>query len=187
MHSDAGGHENDEESASLVVRHLERLRGQWQGVLQDVVYERALGYLVEGVLRALMLPVLDADCITESAGGDISRVFRVIQKTRAVFPSAAVVGGAGGGTGSGGSGAGSTGGGWATAEDDGLGKAAASWSKFCALTDLLEYSLSEVAEWLPRRKFAAFTGSEMTGLIKALFEDSPRRQGILKSILEMTS
>jgi hypothetical protein len=31
---------NDEEAAALVVRHLERLKGQWHGVLQDVVYER---------------------------------------------------------------------------------------------------------------------------------------------------
>jgi hypothetical protein len=31
---------NDEEAAALVVRHMERLKGQWHGVLQDVVYER---------------------------------------------------------------------------------------------------------------------------------------------------
>ena len=36
------------------------------------------------------------------------------------------------------------------ADDNALGKISASWSKFSALTDLLEYSLSEVAEWLPR-------------------------------------
>lgn len=28
--------------------------------------------------------------------------------------------------------------------------AVASWSKFAALTDLLEYSLSDIADWLPR-------------------------------------
>ena len=32
--------ENNEEAAALVVRHFERLKGQWHGVLQDVVYER---------------------------------------------------------------------------------------------------------------------------------------------------
>ena len=31
---------NEEEAASLVVRHFERLKGQWHGVLQDIVYER---------------------------------------------------------------------------------------------------------------------------------------------------
>ena len=55
------------------------------------------------------------------------------------------------------------------------------------MTDLLEYSLSEVADWLPRKKFSSFTGNEMTSLIKALFEDTPRRQSILESILEMSS
>ena len=72
-------------------------------------------------------------------------------------------------------------------DDDSLQRVCGSWRKFLALTDLLEFSLSEVAEWLPRKKFASFTGGEMNALIRALFEDSPRRQGILSSILEMSS
>lgn len=38
-----------------------------------------------------------------------------------------------------------------------------------------------------RRKFASFSGNEMSNMIRALFEDSPRRKGILNSILEMSS
>ena len=72
-------------------------------------------------------------------------------------------------------------------DEEQLSRICPSWWKFCALTDLLEYSLSEVAEWLPRKKFASFTGNEMTALIKALFEDTPKRQGILTSILEMST
>ena len=71
-------------------------------------------------------------------------------------------------------------------QDDGLVRVCGSWRKFLALTDLLEYTLADVAEQLPRKKFAAFTGGEMNTLIKALFEDSPRRQTILTSILEMS-
>ena len=41
-----------------------------------------------------------------------------------------------------------------------------SWTKFCALADLLEYSLSDISEWLPRRKFAMFTGQELSSLIR---------------------
>ena len=154
--------ENDEASAALVVRHLERLRGQWQGVLQDVVYERVVGYLLEGALRALMQPVMEAGRITESAGGDICRLYRVVQRARNSF---AVT----------------------SANDDNTLRAVASWVKFCVLTDLLGYSLSEVAEWLKRRKFVSFTGNEMSAIVKALFEDSARRQSVLKSILEMTT
>ena len=109
-----------------------------------------------------MQPILETDCVTESAGGDISRVFRTLQRARSIF----IINGS---------------------DDEAVCKIVSSWSKFCALTDLLEYSLSEVAEWLPRRKFSSFTGSEMSKMIKALFEDSPRRKGILNSILEMTS
>jgi hypothetical protein len=31
-----------------------------------------------------------------------------------------------------------------------MNRTVGSWSKFCAMTDLLEYSLSDIAEWLPR-------------------------------------
>lgn len=72
-------------------------------------------------------------------------------------------------------------------DDESINRVCASWKKFLALTDLLEYSLNELADWLPRKKFSSFTGSEMTILIKAMFEDSPMRQGILASVLEMSS
>lgn len=36
------------------------------------------------------------------------------------------------------------------ADDKKLVALCASWGKFCALGDLMEYNLSEVAEWLPR-------------------------------------
>lgn len=177
---------NDAEGAALLVRHLERLSGQWLGVLQESVYERVIGFLLEGVLRVAMQPVLEADTITEEAGSDISRVFRTIQRSRSIFPNTKEFLG---------SNSLSKNDVFIDVGDDrdfqdsdnDMRKYSASWTKFCALTDLLEYSASEVAEWLPRRKFSSFTGNEMTSLIKALFEDSARRQGILTAILEMSS
>ena len=41
-----------------------------------------VGYLLEGVLRAAMQPILEADCITESAGGDIGRIFKTLKRAR---------------------------------------------------------------------------------------------------------
>ena len=35
-------------------------------------------------------------------------------------------------------------------DEEALARVCASWRKFLALTDLLEYSLTDVAEWLPR-------------------------------------
>ncbi|CAE7623554.1 Zw10, partial [Symbiodinium microadriaticum] len=152
---------NSEEAATLLVKHMGRLKGQWQNVLQESVYERLAGYLLEVVLRRAMRPVLAAKFVSERAATDVSRVFKAVQKGREVL--------LGGGT------------------DQRMTSLVGSWGKFCALTDLLEYSLSDIAEWLPRRKFAEFTGSEMSLLVKALFEDSHRRQAILASILEMSS
>jgi len=153
---------NDEESAAVVVRHLEQLSSQWLGVLQEPAYSRLTGFLLECVLRDCMAPVLAAECISESAATDINRLYRTIARAKLLLPHE-------------------------SKDEDQLSRICPSFNKFCALTDLLEYSLSEVAEWLPRKKFASFTGNEMTALIKALFEDTSKRQGILTSILEMSS
>jgi len=154
--------QNDDEAAVLVRRHMERLSAQWLGVLQDSVYARLLGYLLDSLLVGAMAPVLTTECVAEAAGAEISRVYRTLQQIRLIFPAEAT-------------------------NDDSMQRICTSWKKFLALTDLLEYSLSEVAEWLPRKKFSSFTGQEMTNLIQALFEDTPRRQTVLASILEMSS
>ncbi len=62
-----------------------------------------------------------------------------------------------------------------------------SWSKFAALTDLLEFSLSDIVEWLPHKKFAAFSGQEMNSLVRALFENNEKRRAVLHAILTMSS
>lgn len=50
---------NDAEAALRVVKHLHRLQGQWQHILQDSVYERLMGYLLEYVIRLVMKPVFE--------------------------------------------------------------------------------------------------------------------------------
>jgi hypothetical protein len=156
------GLQNDDDAAVLVRRHLERLSAQWLGVLQDCVYARVMGHLLEVALKEAMLPVVTSECIAEAAGAEISRVYRSLQQIRLIFPTEGK-------------------------DDEAMQRVCGSWRKFQALTDLLEYSLSEVAEWLPRKKFSAFTGNEMSSLLRALFEDTPRRQAVLASILEMSS
>ena len=116
-----------------------------------------MGHLLENCLRCAMRTVLDAECIAESSGSEVCRIFRSLQKVKATL---------------------------AVPDDEAMSKLSASWTKFCALTDLLEYSLSEISEMLSKGKFSSFTGAEMVGLIRALFEDSPKRQAVLSSILE---
>lgn len=56
---------NDADAALRVVKHLHRLQGQWQHILQDSVYERLMGYLLEYVIRAVMKPVFEVcDVVT---------------------------------------------------------------------------------------------------------------------------
>ena len=66
----------------MVVRHLERLSGQWLGVLQEPIYAKLTGYLLEGVVRDAIAPVMKADCISEAAASDISRLFRTIGRAK---------------------------------------------------------------------------------------------------------
>lgn len=73
---------NNEIAVKNILSVFEKLRDQWNDVLQDEVYERLLGHLVEGVLRDMMDPIVAADCIAESSAADISRLFRSLQKVR---------------------------------------------------------------------------------------------------------
>jgi uncharacterized protein YoaH (UPF0181 family) len=127
-----GSRVNDEDAAVQVSRHIERLGSQWRDVLQESVYCRLMGYLIECAMRAAMKPILVADTIGEAAGTDISRILRKLQVVQQVFPARA------------------TGGVSSESEIRSAATECASWRKFCALADLLEYSLSEIAEQLPR-------------------------------------
>jgi protein transport protein DSL1/ZW10 len=154
----ATGGINCDEGAVRTMSHLEQLRGQWQNVLPDSVYERVMGYLVECVLRCAVAPVQEADVIAATAATDIGRIFRSLSKCKDVLLDA---------------------------QPDNVQRMVPSYNKFVVLTDLLDFSISDVMEWLPRKKFASFTSAELSALIKALFDDSERRQNILNLILDM--
>ena len=49
---------NDSGAAASVVKQLELVAGQWRHVLSDTAYERAVGHLLECVLRDAMAPLL---------------------------------------------------------------------------------------------------------------------------------
>lgn len=125
---------NNEEGTSVLMRELEALKGQWFSVLQDSVYERITGYLLESIFRTAMKPVLEADCISASSGSEVCRIFRTLQRAKSILHSCS--------------------------EED-MVKVVGGWGKFCALADLLEYRLSEISEMLPKGKFTSFTVSEL--------------------------
>lgn len=68
-----------------------------------------------------------------------------------------------------------------------LAQVCPSWPRFIAMCAVLEASLTDIADWLPSRRLACFTGREMAGLVRALFEESPKRHAILQSVDEMSS
>lgn len=170
---------NNEQYIDKIIHFFEKLRESWNDVFQDNVYQRLMGHLIETLLHQIMDPILSSDCISESSASDISRLMKSLQRIKTViFPG--------------------------VGDDYITRNIATSWNKFCTLADLLEFSLSEIAEFLPRydtmhhwfmnhtnifhrRKFASFTGQEMSSLIKALFDDSSKRQILLNSVIEMSN
>jgi hypothetical protein len=71
---------NSDVGAELVAAHLRMLSQQWRNVLQDTIFSRLIGSLVECVLHVCIQPLLESDCIDASAGVDIARIFKTIQK-----------------------------------------------------------------------------------------------------------
>jgi centromere/kinetochore protein ZW10 len=146
---------------------LERLSSQWLGVLQEDFYGRMIGMLVENVLLEAMKPVLAADCITTTAASEIYRIFKIIQRSRSLLPDGSgnereMVA--------------------ISLENIGSKNMCPSYNKFCALTDILEFKLNDIANGQNRKRFADFTVAEIVRLVTALFEDSPRRQTLLAAI-----
>jgi len=168
---------NNVDTAIMIVRHLESISGQWQGVLQETMYDRVIGYLFEEVLRAAIEKVLKAEYISEDAGSDINRVFKTIQKAKYIFQRGAT---------------------FIDQNDSNnfmndnsynidsnINSLSSSWNKFCALSDLLEFSLSEVTEALPKLKSTGFTQQELSCFVKAKHSNNSRCQSILNIILEL--
>ena len=75
---------NNEEAVNLLINHFELLRSQWSDVLQENVYERLIGYLIENLLNNIIGLLFIVECITESAATDISRLLRSIRMIRLV-------------------------------------------------------------------------------------------------------
>lgn len=157
--SEGNDNNNNDEGAIQTINQLEQLQNHWQNVLPDNIYERIIGYLIECIIRYAIAPIQESDVIVATAATDIGRIFRKLNKCKDVLLNT---------------------------EESNINNMIPSYNKFCVLTDLLDYSISEVMEWLPRKKFNSFTSSELSALIKSLFEDSERRQSILSLILEMS-
>jgi hypothetical protein len=65
---------NAEEGATLILKHMQKLTGQWHDVLQEPVFERLEGYLVESTLRTCMKPLLEVRCIPDKQHTHVSNI-----------------------------------------------------------------------------------------------------------------
>ena len=146
---------NDDIKAVALVKHMKGLRDKWSGTLQESVYDRLVGHLIGHILSMGIEHVMSAKIISEGACADIIRIFRALQGCKALLLQQT---------------------------DSAVLRSVPHWRKFAALTDVLGYSVTDIAEWLPRRKFADFSASELTGLVRALFDESPRRAKLLAGI-----
>lgn len=145
--------ENNEAGAGALLGHLERLSAQWLGVLQEEVYGKVMGQLLDAVFREAMSPLLEADLISAVAASEIYRIFKTLQRARSLLPSLL-----------------------------NIKVMCASYVKFCALTDMLEFKLNDIADGVNKRKFVDFKPLEMIKLVRSLFEDTPRRHTLIQGL-----
>jgi len=83
--SDRSNQCNDYERALLIRKHMEHLSNQWLNVLQDQIYSRLFGFMLDAMIRELMKPLLVAECIDTTAGNEINRIFKTMQQIRYVY------------------------------------------------------------------------------------------------------
>ena len=137
---------------------LETMRHDWYDVLPLHIYDRVTGHLIDSLLQPIIEQFLVSDVISENACDNIVPIFQTIQNAIEKILS--------------------------HHSGNILESYVPNWCRFCVLTDLLQYSMSDIAEWYARRKFVCFSNKEMRQLIYALFIDSPRRQKVLKAFEE---
>ena len=75
---------NNEKQAYNIIQYLTLISSEWSNILQISVYDRTLGHIIDSILRAIMKPVLESECISEQCGAEISRVMRVIMTAKKV-------------------------------------------------------------------------------------------------------
>ena len=134
------------------------------------VYLRTAGYLIQNIMQACVDVVIRANEIDMRCSSGIRIIFMEFQKE---IPSLFLP----------------VGDSPEFAEFAEMGtnlieKYVKSWSSIIALITFLDCSLTKLVDILPSKIFCCFTDSEIIGLIHAVFEESPTRDALIKSIYE---
>lgn len=116
------------------------------------------GQLVESVIAQLMDFVFQLGDIAEDESIELSKLFNKLSEFERLFP----------------------------AQDSSVGSAIAryvpSWIKFQYFNEILQSSLVDIDYLLNQNALMDFTGSELTGLVEALFAPSDQREKLLRQI-----
>lgn len=136
------------------IHHVSSHNLQWgSGVLSKSVYTRCMGFLMDSIFTLFLDQVFMASAISEPASHFVGSIFRL-----GMQGAVAVMGGA----------------------DDLVG--CQSWNRFSAVGRFTEMSLADITVALSEGVFRSITGPELSHLIQATFDDSPKRRVLLQAL-----
>ena len=159
--------------------HLGHLSNAWRSILSRDVYGRAMGNLVDTVLSLFLDQVMTARDISEPASHFVGALFRdALRRMADLFSHYSGSFGSGDGMG-------------ATPNPEGdtvvARRFCSLWGRFVAVGKFMDMTLLDINTALSTGVFQDVTGSELTRLIKAAFDDSDRRMEVLKALAPDTS
>ncbi|CAM9455526.1 unnamed protein product [Phaeothamnion confervicola] len=162
----AAGHDDADDGASAQVAiskiayHLRQLTRAWQGVLAEDLFARAMGGLRDTVAAALTTPVLRCDDFYEEQTREVHVVFGQLEEAVCAM-------GCGGGPSA------------ASSSSPSPLPDSAAWAKFRAVRRLMDLDLEQIGEALQRGDLRSLSAAELSGLVRAVFQESPARTAIL--------
>ena len=170
-----------ETALNAALYHLQHLAQQWKPVLAQRMFHSTLGYLAHVLFTLFLEPVLAAPDLSTDAcefvhdlfGKALDRVQTLLQVSSSASQSS---------TGAGAASFSSSWNGNKEEEDDGVVAMVPTWNRFKAVGQFMDMTLNDVEVALSQGVFASVTGQELSRLLMAAHDESPRRQELLKLI-----
>ncbi|CAM9781621.1 unnamed protein product [Ascophyllum nodosum] len=148
----------EEGEAAAAVRksvyHLRQLKQAWCKVLPDRVYKRVMGALLSLVAGKVCTPVLGAKDLEEEQTHALHRIFKSLtEAAQDIFDSPAEA-----------------------------AQRTPGWSKAVVVGQIMELGLEPIGEMLQGDAFSPLTADELSGLIRAIFQDTVARAALVAAI-----
>ncbi|KAL7579752.1 hypothetical protein ACA910_021893 [Epithemia clementina (nom. ined.)] len=146
-----------ETALNAALYHLQHLAQQWKPVLSQQTFHSALGYLAHVLFTLFLEPVLAAPIFSTDACEFVHNLFGTALDRVQVLLQLSF-------------------------DQDNVEKVVPTWNRLKAVGLFMDMTLNDVEAALSQGLFASVTGQELSHLLSAVFDDSPRQKELLKLV-----